>query len=164
VISLIHVPYWGDATLLEILWLVAGSIAAIFTLLNIADSWKDHQLLKLIRTDPSVHDLQYEMIRVSANGRIESQVSRLAIALLIVATGIVGVITPNPLHGGTTATGLAVTVALVLIGAITAARSMLDYRQRNLLYDMATQRTSVIAARLRAQQVTDPDVPTSTEV
>jgi len=70
--------------------------------------------------------------------------------LLIVTSGMVGVLTANPLRGETTLTGLTVTVALVMIGAITAGRSYFDWRERNLLYELARGRSEVIAAQLRA--------------
>ena len=149
-LALIDVPYWGDATLLEIFWLCSGIVATGFTLLNINDSWKDRRLLKIIKGDTSVHDRHYRMIALSAHGRLTSQLSRLAISVLIVASGMVGVLTANPLRGETTLTGLTVTVALVMIGAITAGRSYFDWRQRNLLYELARGRSEVIAARLRA--------------
>lgn len=149
ILDLIHVPYWGDATLLEILWLASGLLATYWTLANVQDSWKDRRSLRLIEADPAVHDRHYQMIKLSAQGRLNSQLVRLVISLLIVATGIVGIFQPNPLRGATTLTGLTVTVALVLIGLLTAGRSYFDWRQRNLLYEMATRRTEVIARRLR---------------
>lgn len=149
--GLITVPYWWHATLLEVIWLISGSMAGVLTLLNLYDSWKDQESLAIVRHDPSVHDRHYQMIKLAAQGRTSSQASRLAIALLIMLTGIIGVTQPNPTGGHTTWTGLTVTVCLVAIAALTAARSFLDYRQRNLLYELATKRTAVIAARIRAQ-------------
>jgi hypothetical protein len=151
----IHVPYWWHATLLEVSWLATGVASATLTVLNLIDSWKDNDALKVIRHDPSVHDRHYQMVKLAAHGRTSSQMTRLVISLLIMFTGTVGVFQANPLGGRTTWTGLTVTVCLVAIGALTAARSYGDYRQRNLLYEMATKRTSVIAARLRAAELED---------
>jgi hypothetical protein len=147
--TLIDVPHWGNATLMEVLWLISGAVAAYFTLLNVVDSWKDQRLLVAIRADRSVHDRHYRMIELSAQGRLSSQLSRMAIALLIVATGLVGIATPNPVHGKTSLTGLTVTVALVAISALTATRSFLDLRQRNQLYRLAMGRSEVLARRMR---------------
>jgi hypothetical protein len=147
----ITVPYWWHATLLEALWLVSGTASGLLTLMNLYDSWKDQASLEIIRDDGAVHDRHYQMIKLAAHGRTSSQASRLAISALIMLTGIIGVTQPNPLGGRTTWTGLTVTVCLVAIAVITAVRSFLDYRQRNLLYELAMKRSAVIAARLRAR-------------
>ncbi len=152
-IAWLTVPYWWHATLLEALWLIGGAIAVALTLTNLFDSWRDLPALKSIAKDPSVHRRHYEMIRVAARGRITSQSARLMIAALILATGIFGVSQPNPLGGRTTWTGLTVTACLVAISLITAARSYFDYRERRTLYDLATRRSSVLAARLRARNI-----------
>jgi len=149
----ITVPYLWHATLLEVLWLASGAIAGALTLLNLYDSWKDQASLAVIRDDKSIHDRHYQMIKLAARGRTSSQASRLAISMLIMVTGIIGVTQPNPLGGHTTWTGLTVTVCLVAIAVLTAARSFFDYRQRNLLYELATNRSAVIAARLRARHL-----------
>jgi hypothetical protein len=151
----IYVPYWWHATLLELSWLVSGVISTGLTFANLYDSWKDRASLELIRDDPTVHRRHYEMVKLAAHGRISSQLTRLVISLLIMLTGVIGIVQANPLGGRTTWTGLTVTVCLVAIGVLTAARSYFDYRQRNLLYEMATKRSSVIAARLRAETVND---------
>ncbi len=152
-IAWLTVPYWWHATLLEALWLLGGAIAVALTLTNLFDSWRDLPALKSIAKDPSVHSRHYAMIRISARGRITSQMARLVIASLILSTGIFGVSQPNPLGGRTTWTGLTVTACLVAISLITAARSFFDYRERHTLYDLATGRSSVLAARLRARNI-----------
>jgi hypothetical protein len=154
-IGWIYVPYWWHATLLEVSWLATGIVSTVLTVANLYDSWKDHASLDLIRDDPSVHHLHYEMVKVAANGRTSSQVSRLIISMLIMATGIIGVTQPNPLQGKTTWTGLTVTVCLVAIGFLVASRSYFDYRQRNVLYEMAKGRSAVLAAQMRADALGD---------
>lgn len=149
----IMVPYWWHATLLEILWLACGAIAAGLTSVNLWDSWKDLSSLDLIRDDPSVHERHYKMIALAAHGRTSSQMSRLSISALIVVTGLIGCYQKNPLGGRTTWTGLTVTACLVAIAVVTALRSYLDHRQRNLLYEMASGRSAVIAARMRARNL-----------
>lgn len=149
----ITVPYWWHATLLEVLWLVSGAVSAVLTVLNLYDSWKDQASLAIIRDDKSVHERHYQMIKLAAHGRVSSQASRLVISLLIMTTGVFGVTQANPLGGKTTLTGFTVTGCLVAIAVITAVRSYLDYRQRNLLYELATKRSAVIAARLRARHL-----------
>lgn len=149
----INVPYWWHATLLELLWLVSGTVAALLTVLNLYDSWKDQASLTIIRDDKSIHDRHYQMIKLAARGRVTSQASRLVISLLIMVTGVIGVTQENPLGGRTTWTGLTVTGCLVAIAVITAVRSFFDYRQRNQLYELATKRSAVISARLRARHL-----------
>ena len=153
----INVPYWWHATLLEVLWLCSGTISALLTLVNLYDSWKDQASLAVISEDRSVHDRHFQMIKLAAHGRVSSQASRLAISALIMVTGGIGVTQPNPLGGHTTWTALTVTTCLVAIAVITAARSFFDYRQRNLLYELATKRSAVIAARLRAKYLNEED-------
>lgn len=154
--SWITVPYWWHATLLEVLWLVSGAAAGVLTVMNLWDSWKDNDSLEIIRNDESVHDRHYQMIKLAAHGRVSSQASRLVISLLIMVTGVIGVTQPNPLGGRSSWTALTVTVCLVAIAVITAVRSFFDYRQRNLLYELATKRSAVIAARLRARHGKTP--------
>lgn len=149
-IAWIHVPYWWHATLLEVSWLATGIVSVVLTIANLYDSWEDHRLLKVIRNDPAVHRKEYEMIKLAAKDRTSSQLARLAISLLIMVTGVIGVVQENPLGGRTTWTGLTVTVCLVAIGVLTAGRSYLDYLRRNRLYEMAMGRSAVIAAKLRA--------------
>jgi hypothetical protein len=155
----IHVPYWWHATVLEVSWFISGTASVFLTVANLYDSWKDQASLELIHNDPSVHERHYAMVKLAAHGRISSQFTRLVISLLITVTGLIGIAQANPLGGRTTWTGLTVTVCLVAIGVLTATRSYLDWRQRNLLYEMATKRTAVIAARLRAEALgeTEPE-------
>ncbi len=152
-IAWITVPYWWHATLLEALWLVAGSTAAALTMTNLYDSWRDKAILKEIRKEPAMHERHFQMIKVSALGRIYSQSARFLISLLITGTGVFGVSQPNPLGGRTTWTGLTVTACLVAIAVITALTSFFDYRRRNTLYALATGRSLVIAAELRARNL-----------
>ncbi len=156
-IAWLTVPYWWHATLLEALWLLGGAVAVALTLTNLFDSWRDLPALKSIKTDKSVHARHYEMIRIAARGRITSQAARLTISCLILATGIFGVMQPNPLGGRTTWTGLTVTACLVAISLITAARSFFDYRERHTLYDLATGRSAVLAARLRSRNIPETE-------
>lgn len=144
------VPYWWHATLLEIIWLVAGLVAVALTALNLHDAWKDTRVVDEIQDDPTIHERHYAMIATSAQARIRSQIIRLLIALLIVGAGVDGVIVANPLGGVTTWTGLGVTFALVGISALTALMALLDLVARNRLYELALGRTEVLAAKHRA--------------
>lgn len=148
---MIHIPYWWHATLFEVLWLSGGLAAAWITGLNLLDSWKDRQALDEIRADQSVHDRHYRMIELAAKGRTASQAFRLAISGLIVVAGIQGCVTANPLRGATTLTGFFVTVCLDGIALITAWRAFADLRERNRLYELATGRSAVLAARMAAR-------------
>jgi hypothetical protein len=149
----IHVPYVWHATLLEALWPLSGIVSTVLTVMNLVDSWKDKALLEAIRDDKSVHALHYGMIKLAAEGRISSQFTRLRISLLIVIVGAYGVWEPNPLAGKTTWTGLLLTGCLVAIAIETAGRSFRDLTQRNLLYEMATRRSAVLAAKLKADNL-----------
>lgn len=147
-IGLIEVPYWWHASLLEICWLVGGLMSLIITTVNLLDAWKDNSVLDEIRADKSIHARYYKMIVISAHGRLQSQIFRNAISGLIAGVGVVGVLTANPLGGGTTWTGLAVSVALVGISGLTALISFFDLVRRNQLYDLATKRTEVLATQM----------------
>lgn len=145
------IPYWYHATLFEILWLISGAIGATITWKNLRDSLRDQEFVDELRDDPTMHRAHFAMIRLAARARRESQMTRLAICVLICATGIVGVIQKNPLHGKTTWTGFVLTASLVAISALTAHRSFLDWRQRNAMRDLSRGRSAVIAAEMRAR-------------
>ncbi len=153
----ITVPYVWHTTAFEALWLAAGLASAVLTVMNLYDSWKDKAALEVLRLDPTIHDRHYRMVEVAAKGRSSSQFARLRISLYIVAIGIYGVLTSNPLGGKTTLTGLVITLGLISIAVETAVRSWRDLVQRNLLYEMATKRTAVLAAQLR---VSNPTIET----
>lgn len=157
---MITVPYWWHATLLELLWLTGGLVAGWLTLLNLRDAWKDTEALERIRLDTSVHDRHYRMIELAAKGRMGSHTFRLIITALIVGAGAIAVLTSNPLRGTTTYTGLAVTVCLDGIAILTAIRSYADLRNRTRLYDLASGRSDVLAAKLRGQHLTENEEPT----
>lgn len=155
---MIHVPYWWHASLFEILWLAGGIAAGALTVLNLHDAWKDNAVLDTIRFDPDISEQHYEMISLSAQGRLSSQAFRLVVSCLITFAGGVGCLTVNPLRGATTITGLVVTVALLGISLLTATIAFLDMIRRNRMYELATGRTEVIEARARAENHTD-DLP-----
>lgn len=152
-IGVIDVPYWWHASILEVLWLVGGLVAAALTAGNLHDAWKDNAVLDTIRSDPAVHRKHYEMIAISSHGRLQSQSFRLVVSTLIVFAGIVGVLTVNPLRGTTTLTGLAVSTALVGISVLTATVALLDLVRRNRLYELAMGRSDVLAAQMLAKNV-----------
>lgn len=150
-ISWIVVPYWWHATLLEALWLAGGVLAGAITLGNLLDTWKDNQALDEIRDDPAVHERHFRMIELAASARIANQSFRLAICACIIVPGVYGCLTANPLQGKTTVTGFVLTGCLVAISACTAWMAFADRRRRNKLYEMATGRSAVIAARMKAR-------------
>lgn len=154
---MIHIPYWWHASLFEILWLIGGLVAGVLSSLNLRDAWKDHEILAKIKSDPAIHTRHYEMIAISAQGRLAAQGFRLGVSTLIVFAGAVGCLNANPLRGATTYTGLVVTLALVGISLATATIALLDLLRRNRLYKLAIGRADVIAAKRRAEHTTDSD-------
>lgn len=150
------VPYWWHATLLEILWLAGGVIASAITVANLLDTWKDNQALAQIKKEPAMHDRHYRMIELAAKARLSSQWFRLAISLLIVGTGGFACVTSNPLGGRTTWTGFVVTGCLDGIAFLNAWKAFADLSQRNRMYELATGRSAVVAARLRARHLDPP--------
>ena len=150
--GLVQIPYWWHATIFEIMWLISGLVGGVITVANLADSYGDRDVLSEIRDDPAVHETHYRMIELAAKGREESQWVRLVICALITASGAVGVLTANPLKGGTTWTGFVVTITLILIAVLTAAKSWRDYQHRDKMMALAMQRTSVTAARMKAAE------------
>jgi hypothetical protein len=151
-LNLIQIPYWWHATIFEVLWLVSGVAGVAITTINVADSQADRPVLDRIRKDTTVHESHYQMIELAVRGRLESQWIRLLICTLITASGVFGVMQPNPLRGGTTWTGFVVTLTLIGIAALTAAKSWLDYRQRDKMFELAMGRSAVQAARLLAEE------------
>lgn len=131
---LLNVPTWGSATLFEMLWLVAGIIALVVGVGNIVDAHRD--LLSLPHA-PTKDSVRREMLEIVAKGNITDEALRLVIAAMIVTTGTIGVVTPNPAGGRVTLTGLAVTMCLVAIAIVSAARGIVHTHRRHTLYELS---------------------------
>lgn len=150
-IGLVHVPYLWHATLLEILWLIGGLFALPLGYANLRDAAKDEEILSDVRSDPAIHSRHYFMIEQAAKGQTMDHWLTVGSSAMIVLAGVIGCLVPNPIGGATTATGLAVTGALLGISAITAVRAFAAMLRRNRMYELAAGRSSVIAAELRAR-------------
>lgn len=137
---LITVPSWRNATILEAVWLLSGLVSLVVSLWNVRDAYRDMVALAEWARDKRMHELHFNMLRLVAGANVRDETFRIAVSMLIVAVGFVGVFTPNPLNGTTTLTGLFVTVALVGIAVMTVVRGVLDVRLRRRLYVMAGQR------------------------
>jgi hypothetical protein len=134
-----------------VIWLTAGLLGAAITCANIYDSRKDRDLVNALRGDPAIHKTHWKMLAAAQADREESQWTRLAVCGLIIASGGVGVLQENPLRGATTWTGVIVTCTLVGVAALTAGRSLREYRSREGMYHLGLRRSSVTEARLKAR-------------
>lgn len=140
-VSLIDVPYWWHSTLFEILWTIGGLVAFGCSVWNLVEAAADVGSLDLIRGRPTIHERHFAMIELVAYKNLRDELIRLALALLVLSTGLVGVLTPNPLGGTTTLTGFAVTVCLVGVSLGLMAWGVADARDRRRLSRMAKKRT-----------------------
>lgn len=150
---MITVPYWWHTSLLELLWLLGGVTALPLAYRNLVDAVKDQEILDELRDDPTVHSRHYFMVEEAAKGRSFDHWLTVVSAVAIVVAGIIGCAVPNPTAGATSATGFAITGALLTISAVTAARALSSTLRRKRMYELAAGRSAVIAAAMRARQL-----------
>lgn len=153
--ALIHVPYWWHMTLLELLWLIGGIVATTASVGNALDAVNDEDILDDVEHDPTVHSRHYLMIALAVRGRTIDHALTLGTSLLIVVAGVIGIVNANPLGGATTLTGFAITLVLDGIAINTALRALVAMRTRTRLYDLTQGRSRVLAAEMRAREITD---------
>lgn len=155
-LMIVDVPYWWHATLLEILWLAGGLTALPLAIANWIDAVKDTSILDDIRADPAVHSRHYFMIEQAAKGQALDHSLTVVSSSAIVFAGIVGCVVKNPLGGATTATGFAITIALLLVSGVTALRAYAALVRRSRMYELAAGRTNVLAAEMREKVFNRP--------
>lgn len=121
--TLIEIPSWGPASLIEVIWLAIGLAVIVFSTLGIPETlrlWK-----AAVSQDDSV------MITI-AGGYVRRETIRAATGLVIALIGVYGCIVGPPLPGPVvvSAVGLVLTCGLLLIGVLIAAQSVLDRTQQ----------------------------------
>jgi hypothetical protein len=121
--TVIEIPQWGSATLIEILWLASGLMALSFSSLRIHALWVDYQLtMRLGHAD----------LCIIARGYLRREVLRIVTALAITFIGVYSVLTDPLLPGPAriSISGLLITASLFVISLIVSVNSVLDWHDR----------------------------------
>lgn len=131
--TLIEVPAWGSATLVEILWLASGLMALLFSSLRIRPLWLDYQVTKR---------LKQEDLCIIAFGYLRREILRIVTAIDIALIGLWYVANSSPIPGPAKLTigGLLITVGLFIISLIVSVNSVLDWRDRNNTIEIVRKR------------------------
>lgn len=121
--TLIEIPSWGPASLIEIIWLTIGLSVIVFSTLGIPETirlWK-----------AAVGQRDAVMVTI-AGGYVRRESIRAANGFVIAAIGVygctVGQARPGPVV--VSPVGLVLTSGLLLIGALIALQSVLDRTQQ----------------------------------
>lgn len=125
-----HVPHWGNATLIELLWTTAGLLVTAITLAYLVQVLRAFNgvITIAVQEKPSV---AVEVLVLLAWGYVRREALRFSTGLLILGVGVLASLSPTP--GGVTlvsVTGLVLTAALFGIALLVALQSVLDGRQR----------------------------------
>ena len=122
-VTTINIPAWGDATLIELVWLSAGLATLAFTLGHLRDLIDDWQVARDTHR-PVLSQLAFDYVR--------RELTRLANGLIILGVGVWAITEPPALPGParTTVTGLVVTAALVGLAFTSAISSWWDWDSR----------------------------------
>lgn len=131
--SLIEVPEWGTANLIEILWLFSGLMALSFAGLRIRPLWIDYQLSKR---------LGYDDLRIIARGYLRREALRVVTAASIIFIGSYTCLVDSVVAGPARVTVgvLIITAALFVISLIVSVNSILDWRDRALTIEIVNRR------------------------
>ncbi len=123
--TLITIPQWGTATLIEILWLVTGiimvGVAGVYALPRV---YGDYVITS------RVPDAFTPSAVIIAKGRIRRELIRIAQGVIVFCIGAYACLVPSPIPGPAiiSLTGVILTVGLFMLGLLTAVQSVLDRR------------------------------------
>lgn len=122
--TLIQIPSWGSATLIELIWTSIGFAVVLLTLLSLPD---------IVRDWAAALRSGSELIETLALSYIRREILRNVQGAVIAAIGVYVSVTPSLAPGPavTTVSGLILTVGLLAIGFITGLQSFLDRRTRH---------------------------------
>jgi hypothetical protein len=143
--TLIEIPSWGTASLIEIVWTLCGVAVIVFSVYGIPYT------ISLWRTAVQQGD---EVMEILAGGYVRRESFRVIQGVLIAAIGVYGCVIGQPRPGPVVVSpvGLFLTCGLLLIGATIAAQSMLDRRQQR----RTTELLDELPPPRQATVVTDP--------
>lgn len=122
-VTFIEIPSWGNATLIEAVWLLTGVAALGFTLAHLRQLRDDHSLAS--RTDRPV-------LRRIAFGYYRRELIRLVAGGIITAIGVYATVEPSAVPGPARVSlvGLFITAGFVAIAAANAVASWWDWHDR----------------------------------
>jgi hypothetical protein len=126
--TLIEIPSWGSANLIEIIWTATGVgmiAVSVWALPRVIGDWI------IGRRIPGHYSKARTLL---ARGHIRREIIRLAQGGIVLTIGIYAVVQPNPLPGPVVVSpfALVLTVGLLALGALTGLQSVLDSRQRTM--------------------------------
>lgn len=128
-----HVPQWGNATLLEILWTLIGLGILAVTVPNYFSIRKD------LRVPAALSEKREQLAaKVIVEGHIRREMLRILKGMTIVTIGLISMWVPNEPHHATTIGGVDVitTVGFFTIGILIAVQSYLDKVGRNVVHEL----------------------------
>jgi len=124
--TLIRIPEWGSATILEIIWTLIGATTLAVVTWNFAGAKAN-----LITPVDLEDSYERDAAGVIRRGYLRREAVRFVTALMILSTGITGDVIHSPTSRFTTITGLWLTAAFFIIGLLNVVQSILDQRDRH---------------------------------
>lgn len=124
--TLIEIPQWGDANLIEVVWLITGILMILVSLWALPKVIGDYFITQRI---PGHYTVARTLL---ARGHVRREVIRFAQGGIVTFIGVYAVLQPPPVPGPALVSpfALVLTAGLILLGALTAVQSVLDSRQR----------------------------------
>jgi hypothetical protein len=121
--TLIEVPQWENATLIEVIWLVSGLFALTLTLLRLPVLLRDYRYAQE-RGDGD--------LCVISRSYLRREIVRIAQAGAVIAIGVYAVLSPPLVPGPAriSLVGLWLTGTLISISLLIGLQSFLDWRDR----------------------------------
>lgn len=127
-----RIPEWGDATIIEAIWLLSGVLATMFALKHIRPLYHDLRVARLSKRP---------VLTAVAAGYFRREVIRLMQGLCLVSVGVYAVFIPNPIpgHAVVTPTGLVLTAALFSVSILISVQSIWDWRTRHIVQKLVEE-------------------------
>jgi hypothetical protein len=120
---------WHTASLIEVLWTMAGLIGAYMTWGNLQDTRRYINAIRK-RNGTKIG----KEVRIIAYGHYRNEIIRIISFVIITSVGAAAMLTPPAVpHQPVTPVSLVVTIGLLLLTALLVAASFMDRRQRDLL-------------------------------
>jgi hypothetical protein len=122
--TIVEIPQWGNVTLIEAIWLLAGVVAFAFAALRMRPLLKDYQ---------RAGEAGEADICIIAKGYLRRELIRMAQSLCVISVGLYAAAEAPAVPGSAriSIVGLVVTGVLIAISALVAFQSFFDWRDRN---------------------------------
>lgn len=129
--TLIEIPQWGNVTLIELIWLMTGVIAMLFTGIHIKPLWTDYNTSRLTKN---------RILIVMARDYFRREILRCLEGSLITGLGCyvcaLKPVAPGPAY--ISIVGLIVTIVFLLIGTFVSIQSNWDWYSRKEIQHLLT--------------------------